>query len=387
MTTKQEPANRRASGGPPPSLAEIRQMLDGVFEIADITTGMDKGRITRVRGRFLGDTQAAYAALAPRAAACGMQVLFRRDGEGDSILLTSRPAERPQRRTLAIVLAAVTVLSMVFTHAVPLGDPDLSWALVWSLLPDALYFTAGLLGILVTHELGHFLVARHYGVAVSLPLLIPFPGSLFGTMGAVIVMREVPPHRRALLLISAAGPLSGLVVALPVLLIGLALSSVAPLPLNEPYLLEGNSLLYALLKRLVHGRWLPSNGMDVMLHPLALAGWAGLWVTSLNLIPGAQLDGGHIAQAVLGHRARYVTWAVIALAVLLGIGWTGWFIWAAIIFFFSRHKALPADDITPLTRRERMLALLMFVLFLLIFMPWPLRIIDPLGNLGSAGLV
>jgi len=376
-----------AADGPDLSTVEIKAMLEGVFAIEDITTGLGKVRATRVRGEFLQVTGSAWALLSPRFAARGYKLAFRRDDEGDSILIMARQAERPQRVTLAIILTVATVFSMLFTHAVPLGHPEMSWALVWSLIPDALAFTAGLLAILVAHELGHFFVARHFGVAVSLPLLIPFPASLFGTMGAVIVMREEPPHRRALLLISAAGPLCGMVVALPVVLIGLALSEVAPLPLAEPYLLEGNSLLYALLKRLVLGEWLPSGGMDVMLHPLAMAGWAGLWVTFLNLIPGAQLDGGHIAQALLGRRARYVTYAVAAGTALLGLLWTGWLIWTAIILFFSRHQALPADDITPLTRGEKGLALFMLVMLLLTFVPWPLRIVDPLGNLGLGGFV
>ena len=377
----------KASGDPALSTVQIKAMLDGIFTIEDVTTGLGKVRATRVRGRFLQETGSAWELLSPRFAARGFKLAFRRDELGDSILIMVRQAERPQRLSLAIILAAATVLSMLFTQAVPLGHPEMSWALVWSLMPDALAFTGGLLAILVAHELGHFFVARHFGVAVSLPLLIPFPASLFGTMGAVIVMREEPPHRRALLLISAAGPLCGLLVALPVILIGLALSEVAPLPIAEPYLLEGNSLLYSLLKRLVLGEWLPRGGMDVMLHPLAMAGWAGLWVTFLNLIPGAQLDGGHIAQALMGRRARVVTYVVAAVTALLGMLWTGWLIWTAIILFFSRRQALPADDITPLTRREQGLALLMLVLLIFTFMPWPLRIVDPLGNLGLGGLV
>jgi membrane-associated protease RseP (regulator of RpoE activity) len=129
-------------------------------------------------------------------------------------------------------------------------------------------------------------------------------------MGAVIRMKSVPPSRRAMLLTGAAGPLAGLVVAVPLLIWGLSLSNVAPLPTGGEYMLEGNSLLYAALKRLILGAWLPAGGVDVNLHPMAFAGWAGLLVSALNMIPAGQLDGGHVAYALLGERARYLTYLV-----------------------------------------------------------------------------
>ena len=139
--------------------------------------------------------------------------------------------------------------------------------------------------------------------------------------------------------------------------------------------MEGNSILYASLKFLVFGRFLPSGGEDVLLHPVALAGWAGLLVTSLNLIPAGQLDGGHIATALLGPKARYLTWAIVGIVLLLGIWWRGWLLWAVLIFVFSRVQAAPLDDISPLTPSQVAFAVLLLVLFALLFAPLPLQVV------------
>jgi membrane-associated protease RseP (regulator of RpoE activity) len=206
--------------------------------------------------------------------------------------------------------------------------------------------------------------------------------------------------------IGLAGPLAGLVVAIPVLLIGLALSEVGPLPAGSPQaagtILEGNSLFYLAVKFLVKGELLPApaeygglppllywtryiltglptplGGRDVSLHPMAWAGWAGLLVTGLNLIPVGQLDGGHALYALLGRRAGRI-WPFVLVAMAgLTLVWTGWFLFAGLVFFFGRAHAQPLDDITPLDRRRRLVAVLGLVLFLVIFTPVPLR---PLGG-------
>src|SRR5262252_5185317 len=148
------------------------------------------------------------------------------------------------------------------------------------------YFAGTLMGILVCHEAGHYIVGRRHGVPVSLPYFIPLPpGITLGTLGAVIRMDKPITDRNALFDVGASGPIAGLVVAIPLLAIGLCLSHVAPIPASADQGLEGNSILYALLKYAVFGRWLPGDGVDVDLHPMAFAGWVGLLITMINLMP------------------------------------------------------------------------------------------------------
>ncbi len=166
-------------------------------------------------------------------------------------------------------------------------------------------FAVPLLAILVTHELGHYVLARRHRVPASLPMFVPFPNQL-GTMGAVISMHPIG-SRNALVDIGAAGPLAGLLLAIPITAVGLALSPVEPLtPGGLP-----RRPLYSFLKRVVCGP-IP-HGYDVQLHPVAFAGWTGLFMTMLNLLPVGQLDGGHITYA-LGPRAdRWSRWFIYAL--------------------------------------------------------------------------
>jgi len=365
---------------PPPNLDESgldvpRSLLAGVMEIQDVTTGALQGRGVRVRGRFVIDPSEAYRRLAPWFRERGRTVMFRREDGADVILIVPgviRPG--PNSLWTPIVLAIVTVVSMLAAYVLFQSGAELTREGILRAVAEGWGFVVSLLAILVSHEFGHYLMARHFGVAVTLPYLIPLPISPFGTMGAVIRMKDIPPNRRAMLLIGAAGPLAGLVVAIPVLLYGLSLSEVTTLPASG-YSVEGNSLLYVALKYLVFGRYLPSGGEDVFLHPVAFAGWAGLLVTSFNLIPAGQLDGGHIAYALLGHRTRILNWAMIGALLLMGILWQGWLLWAFLVFFFSRARVRPMDDVSPLTPVGIVVAVSLLVLFVLTFTPVPLRII------------
>lgn len=344
----------------------LHEAVADVFAVQDITTGQSvvSGLISRamkqtirLRGRLLADSEWAYGIVSRRFRSLGYTPLFRREGEADVIV--AMPGELPKSETrpwLAAGLFAATVLSMLT---------------VWTMLTgfgDAVQYTASLLAILAAHELGHYFVARYYGVAVSLPYFIPMPLSLLGTLGAVINMKAPPVNRRQLLHIAAAGPLAGFVLAVPILLLGLSISPVRPI---EPGFLEGNSILYAAMKILLFGRFLPDGRYDVFLSPMAFAGWTGLLVTALNLLPVGTLDGGHIVFALVGERARWLRWPILIALVLLALRWEGWWLWAVLIFVFGGYHAVPLDDITRLGGTSRLVAVAVLALFVLTFVPVP----------------
>lgn len=270
-------------------------------------------------------------------------------------------------------------------------------------LAGGAWFSATLMTILVCHELGHYALARYHGVPVSLPYFIPLPWQVsLGTLGAVIRMPQAIRQPARLFDVGVAGPLAGVVVALPLLVIGLLRSELAPI---EPgTFIEGNSLLYAALKYAVFGQWLPvegAGGIDVRLHPMAFAAWVGLLVTMINLLPIGQLDGGHLARAVFGERhelwsrrlhvampivgatlaalmfgrallAGRDVWAALSYASHGGLPWCTW----SLLLLLMRRSAgeyHPAVEATPLDPKRRGLAIAVAVLFLLIFTPVPFR--------------
>jgi membrane-associated protease RseP (regulator of RpoE activity) len=311
---------------------------------------------------------------------------------------------RKQRLLLHVGLFLGTFLTTTATGALHVHGawtPSLSDI---APISDGLSYSLPLMLILLCHELGHYFVARRHGVDASLPFFIPLPpGFGLGTLGAVIGMRDVATDRKKLIDVGAAGPLAGLIVAIPVIIIGLKLSKVEAL--GGFGFQEGNSLLYALLKRLVTGAWLPDGQRDVIIHPMAFAGWAGLLVTMINLLPIGQLDGGHIASAYFGngynrfarrlHRLlplgalAVVIWAYftlqreaggawnpnagIGLAVEAASPWVIWYVMVSLMRVLSPGDYHPPVDDKPLPRSRRGLFGLMVVVFAVVFMPVPMR--------------
>jgi membrane-associated protease RseP (regulator of RpoE activity) len=291
----------------------------------------------------------------------------------------------PIRWRLPALLFLATLLSVFLSGAEQqlLGsDAEFGWLALLRALPRGWTLAIPLLAILVTHELGHYVAARIHRVPASLPYFIPLPlVSPFGTMGAVISMRERIRSRNALLDIGAAGPLAGMAVAIPVLVIGLAHSEVKPL--TDHGWMEGQCLLYLLLKRLVLGP-IPA-GYDVFLTPTAFAGWAGLLVTALNLLPIGQLDGGHVAYALLGDRQHRVAvalhWALLAVFAYnlwafreLAPGMV-WAVWFALLYVLRRVSGgnHPPTEPGPLSPGRRVVAVVCLLLFVVLFMPTPMR--------------
>lgn len=321
----------------------------------------------RFRGYFLYEPEKAYPLLSSELKPLGYTPLFRKDKEGLQVITVPGVIhESPPAKFLSLLLFALTLLSVIFT-GIFMGERP-------SLL-SGLLFAVALLGSLGAHELGHYFVSRQFGSSVSPPYFIPMPLSPFGTMGAIIRMKSPPLNRRALLRIGAAGPLAGLVIGIPMLIIGLLLSRVESLPTDRPYYMEGNSILYLLIKLVIFGQILPSGGKDVFLHPMAFAGWASLMVTGLNLIPAGQLDGGHIAYAILGEKAKLLTWFIVGALIVMSFWWQGWFIWALLIAFLGREHAKPMDEVTPLKPADRLIAVAMFIIFALLFTPKPLILV------------
>jgi membrane-associated protease RseP (regulator of RpoE activity) len=212
-------------------------------------------------------------------------------------------------------------------------------------------------------------------------------------MGAAILMRGVPKNKRILFDIGVAGPLAGLIVAIPVLFLGLTLSTTSIIEPTPNGFIEGNSLLYLFAKFIVFGKMLPApvepqgilywlqyfftgrpvpfGGLDVFIHPVAFAGWAGILVTALNLLPAGTLDGGHVVYSMFGEKVKKTFPYLVGLLAVLGLAWSGWWIWAALLFWLGRVNAEPLDQITVLDPTRRWVGFLMIVIFVLVFMPVP----------------
>jgi len=242
-------------------------------------------------------------------------------------------------------------------------------------LVHGLPFAGTLLTILLVHESGHYVMCRLHRVSASLPYFLPAPPMIFplGTFGAFIRIRSRFPDRRALFDVGAAGPWAGFVVAVVATAVGLRLSTVLPAPPSAHTLELGDSVLTALLTRLV----LRADPANVVLHPIAFAGWFGLFVTSINLLPVGQLDGGHVLYAASRRRPRVIPAILVATLVWLGVnGWPGWLVWAAILTAFVILGHPPTDtDWQPLGAGRRLAALCTFVVFVLTFVAEPFRII------------
>jgi membrane-associated protease RseP (regulator of RpoE activity) len=389
-----------------PEQTTLNSLIASIFRIDDVTTGQEGGAyLYRYRGLLTApDSAAAYDQLAETLKPYGLMPLFRKDEGGRHLILlvAAPPAPKPSNARTNIILFILTVLSLMFVGAQIPADAPIPNDFVGQMLLIVQYgwpYALSLMSILLAHEFGHYFASRYHKTAASLPYFIPLPFPPIGTMGAVIQLKESPKNKRTLLDIGIAGPLAGLVVAVPVLLFGLSLSQLGPVVINTPNsFIEGNSILYLLAKLAVFHQlipapasygslppvlyWLvyfftgtpaPLGGTDVQLNPVAWAGWVGLLVTSLNLIPAGQLDGGHMMYVLFGGK-RLRSWLPIAQVVLaiLGIFSISWWLWLAILSFFGRYTDEPRDQITELGPARRALAIFGILVFFLVFVPVPI---------------
>jgi len=388
-----------------PEQEVLNEFVSSVFNTEDVTLGgTGKEFLFRYRGQLTTDSIQAYDHLTALLRPYELMPLFRKGEDGRQVIMitVSMPEPKPSRVWINVVLFLLTVVSVVWTgmgYADPqqlasaTSDAQMAWL---SFVHGGLPFAVSMLGILLAHEFGHYFITRRNNTAATLPYFIPFP-SLLGTMGAVIVWKELPRNKRVLFDVGIAGPLAGLFVAIPVVLYGLFLSKTGPIVPAAGSFIEGNSILYLLAKYAVFGQLLPapasygavspvlywikyfftglpvpSGGTDVFISPVAMAGWAGLLVTSLNLIPAGQLDGGHVMYVLFGKKLKYALPVIIGLLFVLGFFWSGWWLWVGLLFFFGRQSAEPLDQITELDAGRRAMAYMMILIFILVFIPVPL---------------
>ncbi len=282
--------------------------------------------------------------------------------------LYRRPEAKP-KYLLNIMLFIATILSTILAGSLNSGGNP------FTNLSDLLLgipFSASIMAILTCHELGHYFVSRREGMMTTLPYFIPMPLHFIGTFGAIIRMKSIVPSRSALLKVGMAGPLAGFLVALPISILGIYLSDVRIAPETEGVLRLGDSLLFWLFAKLIHTD-IP-QGYDLFLHPAAFAGWLGLFVTSMNLIPVGQLDGGHVTFSLFLKKRRFLYIPIFAAILGLGLLWLGWYVWALVAAFIARRDPVIQDTLTPLTTRQKILAFIPLIILILTFVPQPFAI-------------
>jgi len=301
--------------------------------------------------------------------------LRKEKGEYIVFLVYKKPGKK-KSTWINIALLVATIITTTLSGSLMFSNGWDNILLGSNILKGFIFFSFPLLSILGIHEMGHFFASKKHRVAASLPYFIPIPPNPvlpLGTMGAVISMREPIPDRKALLDIGIAGPLAGFIVTIPVLIIGLLLSHPIPIssvPKGTPSL-GPNLLLLAFISLLFPH--LPSD-YTINLHPTAFAGWVGLVVTAINLLPAGQLDGGHIARAVLKEKHIYASFAAIALLAAISILGNGsWLFMLLLIIFLIGPAHPPAlNELIPLDRKRIILAIISIIIFALSFTPIPI---------------
>src|SRR2546425_5324708 len=387
------PIRARRLPAPPPSedllVAEDR-LRGNVEDVLVVRDRQIRGGVIVFRGVLTTEPRRALDVLIERFRPLGYTPFLRQ--EADAVAVQAWPlAETAVSRRIGVnvLLFVVTCLSTLVAGLSFAGSPTFD-ALRSS--PSAARFLAGvpfaftLMAILSVHELGHYFTARYYRAAVSLPYFIPAPVG-FGTLGAIILMRSPARNRNSLFDIAAAGPLAGLAVAFPAILLGFAWSSVVPVPPGG-YVAFGDSLLTWALAYLRFGPIPP--GHMVFTHPIADAAWAGFLVTALNLFPVGQLDGGRIAYALFGRHHRVIGKATVAALLVIGVGsflWAlsapegdavsaaaasmNWFVWAGLIsFLVGFHHSPPLDDLSPISPGRRVIGIICLVLLVVMTPPF-----------------
>jgi membrane-associated protease RseP (regulator of RpoE activity) len=300
----------------------------------------------------------------------------------ERLVLPTYPVARRRERKWKYALLLLATLAST-TVAGSCHYAAFSWDFVqrpldlstFQLFANGLWYSLSILAILGVHEMGHYLACRYYGVDASLPYFLPAPLPLTGTLGAFIRIRQPIPTKKQLFDIGIAGPIAGFIVAIPVLLIGISMSRVVPLPPDFQGMELGEPLLFKIMTWL---RWgTIAEGYSVNMHPMAFAAWFGLLATALNLFPIGQLDGGHISYAVLGRWSTLVTLLMVACLIGLTFISSSWMVWTfltiGMLFAFGPRHPRTIDEDVPLDTGRKWLAVFALIMFALCFTPAPIE--------------
>ena len=287
-------------------------------------------------------------------------------------------ASRRRFPWINLALFVVTCATTLLVGALLMEIYDPRTASLWEVLLNpsvvirGLPFSLAIMTILLSHEMGHYLTCLHYRIDASLPYFIPFPNPV-GTMGAFIRIRSPFPNRGSLLEVGVAGPIAGFVVSVIVLAISLHYSRVVPATHDEATILLGEPLILKLIGHAM-GK-VPPEGFDLYLHPVGFAAWFGFFATALNLIPSAQLDGGHITYALFRNFHGWISKIVAVAMVPLGIFyWPGWLVWLVILLVLRFRHPRTLNDELPLNRRQLILGYIGILLLILCFTAQPLHV-------------
>ena len=329
-----------------------------------------------IRGRSIPELKKTYAdskkgeLLALIGSSGRLEIAVNQGSAGDTLgaekgspVEVRRGGGRRLRYKLNLFLFIATVFTTLFAGAIQQGvNPLVTPWKIYKGFP----FSFTLLSILLIHELGHFFLSRHHKVHATLPYFIPAP-SFIGTFGAVISMKELPKNRKAIMDIGVSGPLAGFVVAVLAYALGLYLPSGQSTLTLSPV---GESMLSKFLIWLIRGE-VPEYA-SILIHPIGFAGWLGLFVTSLNLLPIGQLDGGHVSYALFGDKQRFLARFTVFVLVFLGLFyWPGWLLWAFLTLMIGLRHPRPLDPYTPLDLKRKILGLIALIVFVITFMPAP----------------
>lgn len=340
---------------------EIESFLE---EVMDIKRSGTEHFYLVWEGNFSVPEDDALKYIKEKADSINLNVIFKKKEDDVALAFMPKLEKRESKKWINVLLLMLTFLTTLIAGTFQQGVNPL--VPITNLLLG-LPFSISIILILGSHELGHYITARKNNVDATLPYFIPAP-PLLGTFGAVIKMKSPIRDKNSLVEIGAAGPIVGFVFSTVIILIGLSLSQVVTISGDQGIML-GDSILIKLLTKLYFPD-LP-EGKDVMLNPVAFAGWIGYFITALNLLPVGQLDGGHILYALIGEKNRIIGYIVFGIAVLLSFLWIGWIVWSALFWVIGFKHPPTLDSISPLSRKHKIIGIISLVMFVLTFVPAP----------------